>query len=252
MHAHRFNRWGLLGALAAAGLLAGACNGAQDGNGPYPYRNRAGGYTHHRPRYSSGDPRYNVTAQQSPGSVDPVIPQPATTTAMEQGTGGSGEGNLPAVSMRRDPTGGTGAAGTTASDPATWRPRETSPEFVLQAPDGSFKQNNHTGGPAPLLGAPALPVPAPQPGNSPQALQRQSGNTGPERLPSGIGGSGATGPTQPETGAGGSGVRQEDNQTGGSMAEPAKSGGQAQPKEGSTGNTRVHDPDKPGVKDDSK
>jgi hypothetical protein len=251
MHAHRFTRLGLLGALALAAMLGSACNAAQDGNGPYPYRNRASNYTHKVPRYSSGDPRYNVTGQQSPGSVDPVIPQPATTTAMEQGTGGSGD--LTAVSLRRDPTGGTGAAGTTAADPATWRPRETSPEFVLQAPDASFKQNNHTGGPVPLLGAPELPVPAPQPGNSPQALQRQSGNAGPERLPTGTGGSGATGPTQPETGAGGVGTRQEDNQTGGSMAEPAKSPGQGQPKEGtSSGNKRVLDPDKPGVKPETK
>ena len=225
MHATTFTRWGLLGALASAALLAGACNAAQDGNGPYPYQNRATGYTHKVPRYEPGNPRYNVTSQQRPGSIDPVNPQPATTTAMEQGTGGSGDRH--AVFNRRDPTGGTGAGGSTASDPATWRPRETSAEFVLVAPDGSFKQNNHTGGAAPLMGGPELPVPAPQPANTPGALQRQGADTGGERQPSGLYGTGVTGPTQPRTGAGAPGTAQP-SETGGSMKEPAE-GGEREP-----------------------
>jgi hypothetical protein len=93
---------------------------------------------------------------------------------------------------------------------------------VLVAPDGSFKQNNHTGGPATLMGAPQLPVPAPQPGNTPQALQRGSQDLGPERLPSGSGGSGATGPSQPRTGAGAPGTFNPQADTGGSMQEPAE------------------------------
>jgi hypothetical protein len=238
MHAGHFTRWGLLGTLA---LLGGACNSLQDGNGPYPYQNRATGYTHKVPRYAPGNPRYNVTGQQSPSSVDPMNPRPATTTGMAQGTGGSGD--MPAVMMRKDPTGGTGAGGSTASDPATWRPRETSAEFVLQAPDGSFKQNNHTGGAAPLIGTPAQPVPAPPPGNTPQALQRGSQDLGPERLPTGIGGSGATGPSQPETGAGAPGTGTPHSDTGGSMKEPAEK----TDKPNTTGNT-TGEQDKESVK----
>lgn len=212
MHASHFTRRVLLGALVGAALLTGACNEAQDGHGPYPYQNRASDYKPRVPRYEPGDPRYNVTSQQMPGSVDPVNPQPATTTALEQGTGGSGDRH--AVFNRTDPTGGTGAGGGTVSDPATWRPRETSAEFVLQAPDGSFKQNNHTGGAAPLMGGPQLPVLAPPPGNVPQGLQRQSPDLGPQGQPSGLSGtgSGAPGTAQP-------------TETGGSMKEPAEGAG---------------------------
>ena len=220
MHASHFTRRGLLGALACAALLTGACNSLQDGNGPYPYQNRADNYKHKVPRYQPGNPRYNVTSQQMPASVDPVNPQPATITAMEQGTGGSGDRN--AVFNRTDPTGGRGSGGSTASDPATWRPRETSAEFVLVAPDGSFKQNNHTGGPAPLMGAPQLPVPVPQPGNSPQGLQRQSPDQVPPGQPSGLSGTGATGPEQQRTGADAPGTALPHSDTGGSMKEPAE------------------------------
>ncbi len=245
MHASHFTRHGLLGALACAVLLTGACNAAQDGNGPYPYQNRASDWKPRVPRYEPSNPRYNVTSQQQPASVDPVNPRPATTTAMEQGTGGSG--GRRAVFNRKDPTGGTGAAGSTASDPATWRPRETSAEFVLQAPDGSFKQNNHTGGPAALIGGPQLPVPAAQPGNTPEALQRQAPATGPERQPSGLSGSGSTGPTQPRTGSGAPGTALPHSDTGGSMSEPAEGNERKQNTDGtSTGEKAKERPDEVG------